>query len=90
MSGLPTWDIDLIEASVVRVKSNAKLHDKDRQRVERYLPMLKKAHGELLDLFSGFASPGAAELARRYLRRSRLPPSFLALQLTFRIPLKIT
>ena len=58
MSDLPMWDIDLIEGCVLRVKTNAKLRDEDRQRVERYLPMLKKGHRDLLDLVSSLAGPG--------------------------------
>ena len=68
MSDLPPWDIDFIEECVHRVNTNAKLRDEDRQSVERYLPMLKGAHDDLLNLVSRFAGPGTVELTRRHLR----------------------
>jgi hypothetical protein len=79
MSDLPTWDIDLIEQSVLRVSAYAKLRGKDRQRVERYLPMLKDAHGDLLNLISRYAGPGAVELARRHLRMIEISAFFLGI-----------
>ncbi len=79
MSDLPPWGIDLIAECVLRVNANAKLRDQDRRMVELYLPMLKKAHGDLADLVSSFAGPGAVELTRRYLRMIETSAFFLGI-----------
>lgn len=79
MSDLPPWDIDLIEKCVLRVSTNAELREEDRQRIELYLPMLKKAHGDMLALVSTFAGPGTVELTRRHLRTIETSAFFLGI-----------
>lgn len=64
MSEVKHWGVDLIEECVIRVRDSASLDEKDRERVDRYLPLLKSSHKTLIELLSKNAPPGSLQKAR--------------------------